>query len=252
MNRLIDILTTNQKENVLLSWTHLVSFQERPSTGAQGVMGVKGPATGYFGCQGSIGMVGASAASPHVRNGKNYIMRSVPRTQLPETLQFSIQFRSKSLFEEFFALLEKNCPNVENSVSISVDPPVPLRKQQRLKQEFVELAEEKKKQFDMRVAKVSLLLEMAFDLGLKLYDEWSVDERNDLVMPMEAYEEYGEQMYRDGVIRILCRSNTDIYKALDSAGLLQAYCPSDYRCGAPYSVNGGPMHIQPVEEVEVE
>lgn len=142
----------------------------------------------------------------------------------------------------------KVSPEALNSIRITDVPSIPLPRLTRLKEEFVGVQEKNQKDYMKRKAKVDLLMEMAFDLGLCIEDgEYWV--RDESTLPRDAYEEYGPQKETDPIVKIMCRSDTEIYKELDRAGLLQAYCPEGYRRGDSYSVNGGPMNVQPKEEV---
>jgi hypothetical protein len=243
MNRCIEILVKNQNEKVQLSWTHLVRFEDREAVAKEGGN------LGFRGVQGVCGFTGVSGFI--AKDGQTYRRQSVPRTEMPETLQFTVSFVDADLYQEFLALLRRVCPDVVGKVAISNTNPQPMPRLLRLKEEYKPILEKNRQESARRAEKISLLIECAKDLGARFDDCGYSIEPHDSI-PSEAYEEYGPQVMTNALVKIMCRKETAIYQALDNAGLLQAYCPEEYRRGDAYSVNGGPMHSQPIEEVPVE
>ncbi len=266
------IIQILQSDAVKLSWTHLAAFPQPINCGAmgkigsqvaqQGNQGIQGQfgiqgcygSQGYYGSQGSIGTTGPYGT--YTKNGKTYRKQTVPRTEMPETLLFTITCLDQNkVFSSLSFLINQFMePATErvNIVDVAYVPPRPIARPTRLKEEFLSVYESKKAAYETRKAKVDLLIAMAVEYGAFFEEGYDVSTRGELIMPKEAYEEYGPQTETNGEIKILCRKTSKIYKLLDSAGFIQQYCPEGYRRGDSYSVNGGPMHTQPIEEVLVQ
>ena len=257
MKRFVDFLVTYQNDKVLLCWNHLVAFPVPQQAGRCGSYGFSG-ASGVLGSQGAVGAMGAQgcmgttgAFGIFEKDGIKYTKRCAPRTAMPDVLQFTAKFIDETDFIHFSNLLKETCPDVTNLVQLTFLEPKPIKRQLRLKEQFVAIQQREQEQEKEDLQKAVDLIQQAEALGYHVGDAEFYSKRPTAITS-ECYEEFGEQNYTNSEINILCHKDSEIYKELDSAGLLQKYCPESYRRGDGYSVNGGKMHEQPVIDVPIE
>ena len=232
-----------------------------PCHGNQGPQGYYPPHTrecdgkchvSICGSQGSSGSAQRTVDEKRTNIGCNYYIRMQPkpRTEMPETLEFKVEFVDQKLNRvDFMKLVDSLQQKDESQLQITYVVEKPIPREKFLKKGQEEILAEKQKAQDERRKTINDLMKMASDLGA-VFEKFTLPPEK-VSMPPEAYEERGEQKYTNPTVCILCRKTTNFYRAIDFAGLLQKYCPEPYRRGDSYSVNGGPLHPQPYEEVYV-